>query len=275
MSSFLKGLFGKEDEEQGPEPASKLDVKTQEPPLIDDRGDGEDSEDGRDGDAGNQLAIQKDGDQVMKLDNKAKRQPVSSPAEPSGPRVFDIRAVWKHRAVTEEEQQRVKKAQDLLSALPPDIPGDAKRQIVEASLKAFEVSIDDIVAGASHEIEALQVYISTTKSDAESFNTNSKNRIAELESEIASIRKTMEAAEVENNGLVGAANAVIGEVTPILDFFEPTEAPKAKRSARMSKPASDAGKSEPGSKTDRDEDSSAGLTAAEREETAHRPPTLS
>ena len=52
------------------------------------------------------------------------------------------------RGVSSEERERVAKAQELLRSLPKDTPAELKREIVAASLKAFGVSIEDIVSAA-------------------------------------------------------------------------------------------------------------------------------
>ena len=165
----------------------------------------------------------------MNLDNKADPRAAASGSELSAQsterRAFDIEAIWKAGGVTGQALERVKKAQDLLLALPEGIPADTKRQIVEASLKAFEISIHDIVVGASQELKALQVFVGRTKSETENSNARSKKRIEELQSEIERNRNTIKERDVEIDSLVGAAQEVLDKVTPILEFFEREQTP--------------------------------------------------
>ena len=85
------------------------------------------------------------------------RPPVAEAAPPAVERVFasnppaaingqvDFDAVFTAAGISDEDRGRVTKAQDLLASLPPDTPVAVKKQIVEASLKAFGVPIDDII----------------------------------------------------------------------------------------------------------------------------------
>ena len=79
------------------------------------------------------------------------------PAAPGG-RV-DFPKVYEAAGVGAEEQGRVAKAAELLAALPAGTEPAVKKQIVEASLKAFGVPIEKIIEGAVQEIQALEAYI--------------------------------------------------------------------------------------------------------------------
>ena len=62
------------------------------------------------------------------------------PAAESGQVAFD--QVFEAAGIAAEERDRVTKTRDLLAALPPGTDAAVKKQIVEASLKAFGVPID-------------------------------------------------------------------------------------------------------------------------------------
>jgi phage shock protein A len=61
----------------------------------------------------------------------------------------DFKAVFEAAGIDEEQAGRVARAQELLASLPGETPAPVKKQIVEASLTAFGVSIDRIIEAAS------------------------------------------------------------------------------------------------------------------------------
>ena len=63
----------------------------------------------------------------------------TSPPPPAGGQV-DFAAVFQAAGVDQEEQQRVTRTTDLLRSLPAGTDTAVKKQIVEASLKAFGVA---------------------------------------------------------------------------------------------------------------------------------------
>ena len=79
------------------------------------------------------------------------------PASRSGQVAFD--KVFEAAGIAAEERDRVTKTRDLLTTLPPATDAAIKKQIVEASLKAFGVPIDKIIETGAQEIQALEGYI--------------------------------------------------------------------------------------------------------------------
>src|SRR5438874_1021844 len=68
----------------------------------------------------------------------------------------DFAKVFEAATIKADEQDRVAKAIQLLHDLPADTPAAVKKQIVEASLKAFGVPIDNIIETGVEEIQALE-----------------------------------------------------------------------------------------------------------------------
>src|SRR5689334_12910027 len=66
----------------------------------------------------------------------------------SGGAPADFDAVFREAGMDGGELDRVKKAEELLRGLPDATPQDVKRQIVEASLKAFGFELEKIVVAA-------------------------------------------------------------------------------------------------------------------------------
>jgi hypothetical protein len=71
----------------------------------------------------------------------------------------DFPAVFRAAGIDDGEQSRIDKATQLLKTLPVETPKDVKKQIVEASLKAFGYPVEQIIEAGAQEIQALEVYI--------------------------------------------------------------------------------------------------------------------
>ncbi|HZO14040.1 MAG TPA: hypothetical protein VFB62_12300, partial [Polyangiaceae bacterium] len=94
---------------------------------------------------------------------------------------FHTLSILDARGVTSEERDRVAKAQQLLRSLPQETPDAVKREIVEAALKAFAVSIEDIVSAARHQMDVLSTFIREGETTMELIEAQANERIAELE----------------------------------------------------------------------------------------------
>ena len=94
-----------------------------------------------------------------------------------------------------------------------------KKQIVEASLKAFGVPIDKIIEGAVQEIQALEAYIRAGAADTQKVLEESEKRIAQFEEEIRRIRTVMEGRMAEQQAVVAACNEKKLGIQKVLEFF--------------------------------------------------------
>ncbi len=139
------------------------------------------------------------------------------PASPGGQVDFD--AVFDAAGIDAEERERVTKAAELLTSLPADTAVPVKKQIVEASLKAFGVPIDKIIEGGVSEIQALEGYIRAGAADTQTLLEESTRRIQQYEDEIKQIRVVMEQRVQEQQGVTSACNAKKLQVQQILEFF--------------------------------------------------------
>ena len=131
----------------------------------------------------------------------------------------DFEAVFETGGVDAEERERIAKAKSLLDSLPESTEVTVKKQIVEASLKAFGVPIEKIVEAGAAEIQALEFYIRSGAGDTEKLLKESSERINQYEQEIGNLRKIMEDRVNEQNTVVAACNAKKLEVQKILEFF--------------------------------------------------------
>ena len=144
--------------------------------------------------------------------------PMHDPPPAPGGQV-DFPAVYTAAGVEAEQQERVEKAASLLRSLPAETDPAVKKQIVEASLKAFGVPIDKIIEAGVEEIQALETYIRAGGADTQTLLSESQARIAEFEGEVRRIKQVMEERVQEQQAVVRACNERKLDVQRVLEFF--------------------------------------------------------
>ncbi|HJU92738.1 MAG TPA: hypothetical protein VJ656_07395 [Pyrinomonadaceae bacterium] len=160
-----------------------------------------------------------------------------SPPPPTGGEV-DFVAVFEAAGVDQEEQQRVARTTELLRGLPAATDMAVKKQIVEASLKAFGVSVDKIIEATVEEIQALDGYIRNGAADNEKLIQESDARIKHYEQEIQNIRSVMQQSVEEQQNLIKVCNDKKLEVQQVLEFFgQDTVAKVVKASPKLHDPS--------------------------------------
>ncbi len=142
----------------------------------------------------------------------------TNPPAAIGGRV-DFDGVFAAAGLSDEDRGRVTKAVDLLGSLPPDTPTPVKKQIVEASLKAFGVPIDEIIEAGVSEIQALEGYIRAGAGDTQQVLADAEKRITLYEDEIRQLRNIMEQRVAEQQVVVKACNDKKLSVQQVLEFF--------------------------------------------------------
>ena len=141
------------------------------------------------------------------------------PPPPATGGLVDFPAVFAAAGVDQEEQQRVVRTTELLRGLPAGTDMAVKKQIVEASLKAFGVSVDKIIEATVEEIQALDGYIRNGAADNEKLIQESDARIKQYEQEIQNIRSVMQQSVTEQQNLIKVCNDKKLEVQQVLEFF--------------------------------------------------------
>ena len=160
-----------------------------------------------------------------------------SPPPPTGGQV-DFAAVFEAAGVDQEEQQRVARTTELLRSLPAGTDVAVKKQIVEASLKAFGVPIEKIIEATVEEIQALDGYIRNGAADNETLIQESDARIKQYEQEIQNIRSVMQQSVEEQQSLIKMCNDKKLEVQQVLEFFgQETVASVVKASPKLHDPS--------------------------------------
>jgi hypothetical protein len=150
---------------------------------------------------------------------KTNSVPASYGAPPTVNGQVDFDAVFEAGGVDADERERIAKAKSLLESLPESTDVNVKKQIVEASLKAFGVPIEKIIEAGVAEIEALEFYIRSGAGDTEKVLQDGSARIQQYEQEIQNLRRIMEERVREQNAVVAACNAKKLDVQKVLEFF--------------------------------------------------------
>ena len=131
----------------------------------------------------------------------------------------DFTAVFEAAGIDAEQVGRVTRAQELLASLPGETPAPVKKQIVEASLTTFGVSIDRIIEAGVAEIRALEGYIRTGAADTQTLLAESASRIKKFEDEIQRIRTVMDQRVQEQQAVSKACNEQKLGIQRVLEFF--------------------------------------------------------
>ncbi|MBV9926126.1 MAG: hypothetical protein JOZ96_13995 [Acidobacteria bacterium] len=150
----------------------------------------------------------------------------------------DFDAVFAAAGVNDEERQRVGKTVELLRSLPAGTDAAVKKQIVEASLKAFGVPIEQIIEAGVEEIQALDGYTRNAAADNQKLIQESEARIREYEEGIANIRSVMQQSVSELQSVIKTCNDKKLEVQQVLEFFgQDTVARVVKESPKLHEPS--------------------------------------
>ncbi len=150
---------------------------------------------------------------------------------PSGPVVaatVDFDAVFKTTGLDASDLDRVRKAEELLKGLPESTPVDVKRQIVEASLKAFGFDIAKIVGAAQQQLKALDTWVRLNEQQTVKGITDAQTQIAQLEDKVISLKADITKRTDQLASLTAAAEGRKGQVHRVLEFFNAPAAPAAK-----------------------------------------------
>lgn len=127
--------------------------------------------------------------------------------------------VYRSAEIDDEEQARVEKALTLLQSLPTETPKEIKKQIVEASMKAFGIPVDQIIETGAQEIQALDAFIKHGEQQTQSVLSDARARVLKLDAEIAEIKKLMELQVGTQESLARATNEQKLRVQAVLEFF--------------------------------------------------------
>jgi hypothetical protein len=117
----------------------------------------------------------------------AGKLPASVPAAPA-----DFAAIFRELGMDAAELDRVRKAEDLLKSLPEATPLAVKKQIVEASLKAFGFDLDKIILAAQNQRRALDTYVKVKETATAKAVQEAEAQVRTLNEKIAALRADIE-----------------------------------------------------------------------------------
>lgn len=139
----------------------------------------------------------------------------------------DFDAIFRDAGMDAAELDRVKKAEELLRGLPEATPHDVKRQIVEASLKAFGFELEKIVLAAQNQHRALDTYVRVNGQATAKAVSDAEGNIKQLHEKIAALKADIEKKTATLTALTQAAEARKAQVQKVLDFFKAPAPPPA------------------------------------------------
>lgn len=162
---------------------------------------------------------------------------VTEPPRAVGGQV-DFDGVLDAAGVDASERDLFAKAQALLGSLPPGTDPAVRKQIVEASLKAFGVPVDKIIEAGVESIQALEAYLRKTASDTASTAREVQALVADYEQKIAEVRQILDRKLQEQASVQTSCNSKKLEVQKVLEFFGQEEVARVvKESPRLIEPA--------------------------------------
>jgi hypothetical protein len=132
---------------------------------------------------------------------------------------LELGRIFAAASISPEEQGRVVKAQELLRTLPTETPLPVKKQIVEASLKAFGYPIDDLIEAGVQEIQALEAYIQREAQESQRTLADATQRIEALTKEISDLKQLMQSTIDEQAAAAAACNQAKLQIQEVLEFF--------------------------------------------------------
>jgi hypothetical protein len=139
------------------------------------------------------------------------------PDAPGGQVDFDN--VFEAAGIDAEQRERVSRTLSLLTDLPPGTDDTVKKQIVMASLRAFNVPVEKIIESGAQELQALEAYIRAGAADVEKVTTEADQRIKQYEDEIAKLKIVMQQRVDEQNKVMASCNSKKLDVQKVLEFF--------------------------------------------------------
>lgn len=148
-------------------------------------------------------------------------------AAPAAGAPTDFDAIFRGAGMDGAELDRVKKAEELLKSLPESTPTNIKKQIVEASLKAFGFEVDKIVAAAQNQKRAVDAYVKVNESSTAKAIQDAEAQIKSYNEKIAALRNDIEKRTANLATLTNAAAERKAQVQKVLDFFHAPAPPAA------------------------------------------------
>jgi hypothetical protein len=147
------------------------------------------------------------------------------PAAPAPGAPLDFEAIFRELGMDPAELDRVRKAEDLLKSLPEATPHAVKKQIVEASLRAFGFDLEKIAAAALNQRRALDTYVKVNENATAKAVQDAEAQVQALNEKIASLRADIEKRTLGLAQLSTSVQDRKKDVQKVIDFFQPPVPP--------------------------------------------------
>ena len=146
-----------------------------------------------------------------------------SAAVPGAP--LDFEAIFRELGMDPAELDRVRKAEDLLKSLPDATPHAVKKQIVEASLRAFGFDLEKIAAAALNQRRALDTYVKVNETATAKAVQDAEAQVQALNEKIAALRADIEKRTLGLAQLSTSVQERKKDVQKVIDFFQAPATP--------------------------------------------------
>jgi hypothetical protein len=146
---------------------------------------------------------------------RADKLPTVAPGAP-----LDFEAIFRELGMDPAELDRVRKAEDLLKSLPEATPQAVKKQIVEASLRAFGFDLEKIAAAALNQRRALDTYVKVNENATAKAVQDAEAQVQALNEKIAALRADIEKRTLGLAQLSTAVQERKKDVQKVIDFFQ-------------------------------------------------------
>ena len=133
---------------------------------------------------------------------------------------LDFESIFRELGMDPEELDRVRKAEELLKSLPDATPQPVKKQIVEASLKAFGFDLGKIAQAALNKRKALDTYVRVNETTTAKAVQDAEAQVQVLNEKIAALRADIEKRTQGLTHITLAVQERKKDVQKIIDFFQ-------------------------------------------------------
>lgn len=151
--------------------------------------------------------------------------PVPPPVVRPGQR-HDAKAfaeVYARAGIANDARERLARVNELLAQLPAEATRDVQRAIVSASLKAFGVPVEQVLATCETSTGALDAHAAEGRARTEQVLAEAQARIDRLNAEIAEVRRLMDLQLRAQEELVRACATERERLRATRDFFGPDD----------------------------------------------------
>jgi hypothetical protein len=147
------------------------------------------------------------------------RPPLGAPADVA-PAAVNFDDVFRAAGMEPADLDRVRKAEELLRSLPEATPREVKRQIVEASLKAFGFEVQKIASAAQSQLKAVDTWVALKDKETQKALADARGKIAQLEDQVISLKADINKRADQLASLGAAGQQRKAQVQQVLDFFQ-------------------------------------------------------